>query len=179
MSGHPPGRNLSVKHLAWIVVILPLAAACEEPKVPPAPVPPAPAPAPKPWEGPAVKPPAGEPEHITVQHILVGFTGSVGKKDIRRTRDEAAALAQKILELARTGVSMDELMAQYGTDDSPPGIYGLSNRGVEPKPGNSKRDGMVPAFGNVGFKLAVDEVGLAPHHETDSPYGWHIIKRVK
>ena len=38
---------------------------------------------------------------------------------------------------------------------------------------------MVPAFGNVGFKLAVDEIGVADYDPTTSPYGWHVIKRVK
>ena len=41
------------------------------------------------------------------------------------------------------------------------------------------RDQMVPAFGNVGFKLKVGEIGMAPFDRRDSPYGWHIIKRVE
>lgn len=41
------------------------------------------------------------------------------------------------------------------------------------------RDEMVPAFGNVGFPLAVGEVGLAPYHPKDSSFGFHIIKRLK
>lgn len=41
------------------------------------------------------------------------------------------------------------------------------------------RSGMVAGFGNVGFRLKVGEIGVAPWHEKDSPYGWHVIKRVK
>jgi parvulin-like peptidyl-prolyl isomerase len=41
------------------------------------------------------------------------------------------------------------------------------------------RDGMVPAFGDVGFPLAVGEIGMADFNPQTSPYGWHIIKRVE
>ena len=38
---------------------------------------------------------------------------------------------------------------------------------------------MVAAFGDVGFKLDVGEVGMAPYDPAKSKYGWHIIKRLK
>src|SRR5512144_2309583 len=37
--------------------------------------------------------PAKEPDHIKVQHILIGFTGSVPGKNISRNVEEARALA--------------------------------------------------------------------------------------
>ncbi len=40
----------------------------------------------------------GEPSHITVQHILIGFQGSLKDKDIRRTRTEAELLALDLLK---------------------------------------------------------------------------------
>lgn len=43
----------------------------------------------------------GEPSHITVQHILIGFQGSLKDKDIRRTRTEAELLA---LDLLKRGI---------------------------------------------------------------------------
>ncbi|MEM9380014.1 MAG: peptidylprolyl isomerase [Planctomycetota bacterium] len=45
--------------------------------------------------------------------------------------------------------------------------------------GSSPRTGLVPAFGDVGFSLEVGEVGLATFDEKASPFGYHIIKRVK
>ncbi len=60
----------------------------------------------------------------------------------------------------------------------PPGIYGMSNRGASPARGEYGRDGMVPAFGNVGFVLNVGEVGIADFDRGTSPYGWHVIKRI-
>jgi parvulin-like peptidyl-prolyl isomerase len=119
-----------------------------------------------------------EPDHIQVQHILIGFQGSVPGKPIRRSKDEAKTLAYQLLEEARTGADFDELVRKH-TDDSPPGIYGMSNRGVAPARGEYARDGMVPAFGNAGFPLQVGEIGIADYDQRSSPYGWHIVKRLK
>ena len=41
------------------------------------------------------------------------------------------------------------------------------------------RDNMVPAFGNVGFPLALGEIGVADYDPSTSPYGYHVIKRVE
>ncbi|MAW59971.1 MAG: hypothetical protein CMJ94_03930 [Planctomycetes bacterium] len=41
------------------------------------------------------------------------------------------------------------------------------------------RGAMAPAFGDVGFKLQVGEVGLAEPDAQKSPFGYHIIKRIK
>ena len=141
---------------------------------------PAPAPTPAPAPSPAPTPidPSAEPEHIKVQHILVGFAGAPRLK-ATRTKDEAKKLAETIFAEAKTGASMATLLAKYGSDDSGEGIYGLSNNGVAPKAGSQKRSGMVPAFGNVGFKLAVGGVGMAAWDSKASPYGWHIIKRIE
>ena len=121
-----------------------------------------------------------EPQYITVQHILIGFTGSVPGKPITRRKDEAKDLAEDILEKAKSGADFDGLVKEY-TDDAHPGIYKMSNFGI---PANMAervfaRDGMVPAFGNVGFKLEVGDVGIAPYDVKNSPYGWHVIKRTE
>lgn len=118
------------------------------------------------------------PEHIQVQHILIGFVGSVPGKGISRGQEQAKALAYQILDRARKGESFDELVRQY-TDDSPPGIYGMSGLGVPPAPGEYPRDRMVPAFGNVGFTISPGNIGIADYDPSASPYGWHVIKRLK
>ncbi len=41
------------------------------------------------------------------------------------------------------------------------------------------RGRMAKGFGDVGFSLQVGEIGLAEYHLKDSPFGWHIIKRIK
>ena len=128
----------------------------------------------------AAAPAAATPaaDHIKLQHILIAFTGKVPGKNITRTEAEARQLAEEILARAKAGEDFDALVKTY-TDDAHPGIYGLSNSGVEPLPGEFSRDRMVPAFGEVGFSLAPGEIGLAVYDARKSPYGWHIIKRLE
>ena len=118
------------------------------------------------------------PLHVQVQHILIGFSGSVPGKNITRTKEEAKALAYQILERARKGEDFDELTGRY-TDDSPPGIYGMSGTGVPPLEGEYPRESLVPAFGNVGFSISPGNIGIADYDPKMSPFGWHIIKRLK
>ena len=124
-----------------------------------------------------------------MQHILIGFakpnegesgdTSSVPGKPITRSQQEAEQLANELLKRATDGEDFDKLVGEY-TDDSAPGIYEMANFGETNIPaGVFKREGMVAAFGNVGFPLPVGGVGLAPYDSQTSPYGWHIIKRLK
>ncbi|MDZ4803904.1 MAG: peptidylprolyl isomerase [Candidatus Eisenbacteria bacterium] len=135
--------------------------------------------------------PATTPERIQVQHILIGFLkdaapgqkermSSVPGQPITRSMDEAKALAHKILDEARAGAPFDTLVKKY-TEDSFPGIYGLSNFKVEANKANNEypREGMVAAFGDVGFNLSVGNIDVAEYDQTKSPFGWHIIKRLK
>jgi len=119
-----------------------------------------------------------EPDHITIQHVLIGFKGSVPGKNITRTQDEAKKLAEEILARAKKGESFDDLVKQY-TDDAAPGIYSMSNKGVAPSDGEYPRERMVAAFGDAGFPLQVGEFGMASYDKVKSPYGWHIVKRLK
>lgn len=123
--------------------------------------------------------PAKEPDRIKVQHILIGAKGTVPGKNITRTLDEAKTLAYQLADRARKGEDYGALVSQY-TDDAAPGIYGMANRGITPSGQNEYgRDNMVPAFGNVGFKLALNEIGVADFDPQTSPYGYHVIKRVE
>ena len=129
--------------------------------------------------GPTTPPAAGkEPDHITIQHVLIGFRGSVPGKNITRTQDEAKKLAEEILARAKKGESFDDLVKQY-TDDAAPGIYSMSNKGVAPSADEYPRERMVAAFGDAGFPLQVGEIGMASYDKAKSPYGWHIVKRLK
>lgn len=127
----------------------------------------------------------GQDQHISVQHILIGFKDAVGfagrqlpEKAATRTQEEAKALAYDILNKAKSGQNFDDLVKQY-TDDQAPGIYGMSNLGVTPAGNEFARNQMVPAFGNVGFTLKVGEIGIADYDPQNSPFGYHIIKRLK
>ncbi|MEO5952334.1 MAG: peptidylprolyl isomerase, partial [Chloroflexia bacterium] len=97
---------------------------------------------------------AGQPEHITVQHILIAFAGTGTKAT--RTQAEAKTLAYELFDRAKKGEDYLALVTKY-TDDAAPGIYSMSNIGVTPAADGSEyaRQGMVPAFGDVGFPLQV------------------------
>jgi len=129
--------------------------------------------------------PKTPPAHIQVEHVLIGFQGTIPGKNVTRTKDEAEKLAKDVLERARKGENFESLMQQY-TDDTGPGVYGLANTGVTPDPANSEyaRAGMVAGFSDVAFRLSVGNIDVAPYQPDKSkpglsPYGWHIIKRLK
>jgi len=124
------------------------------------------------------------PEHtdnaVRVQHLLVGFQGSVRGKAIQRTRDEAELLAAELFARALDGEDFDALVREY-TDDAHPGIYLMK---VELGPNDRvpdvfPRGQMVAAFGDTGWRLQVGEIGVATHHPEKSPFGWHIVKRIE
>lgn len=120
----------------------------------------------------------GEPEHVVVQHILIGFNRSIPGKKIDRAKKDAKALATQIFERARAGEEFDALVREY-TDDSHPGIIRMANKGFPTRANEAERSGMVQGFGDVAFSLEVGEIGLSPFHSYKSPYGWHIILRLE
>jgi len=129
--------------------------------------------------------PAGQDDHITVQHILIGFKDAVGfqgqgapGKAGTRTQEDARKLAYELLDRVKAGEDFEKLMKEH-SDDTGPGTYGMANTGVQPATGEADREGMVAAFGNVGFGLKVGEVGMADYDQQTSPFGYHIIKRIK
>ena len=133
---------------------------------------PAPAPAAR-----AAKLPNGEPSAVTVKHVLVAFSGALRSR-AERTMGEAEKLAYDVLKRAKAGEDFDALMKAH-SDDPGAGTYAMSNTGVPSEAGEMSRDDMARAFGDVGFKLEVGEVGFAFHDEARSPFGFHVIKRVK
>ncbi len=157
-------------------VILALAlAACEkkaEPKPPPAGAAPPAAATPRPE-----KAANGEPAAITVKHVLVG-TQNRKKGNEARTPEQMEREALDILGRARAGEDFNALIRAL-SDDPGEGTYSMANTGIAKQGGEYERSGMVAAFGDVGFRLIVGEIGIAPHDAVKSPFGWHIIKRVK
>jgi PPIC-type PPIASE domain len=129
--------------------------------------------------------PAGQPDHVTLQHILIGFKDAVGfqgnppGKAATRSQEDAKKLAHDLLAQAQGGADFDKLMKD-NSDDTGPGIYTLANTTIEPNQasGEYKRSQMIPAFGDVGFTLKVGEIGIADYDPQNSPFGYHIIKRL-
>lgn len=104
---------------------------------------------------------------IEVQHCLIAFQNS--GTGATRSKEDAESLAHQLFLQAIGGADFDKLVKD-NTDDSHPGIYGMDA---------TSRKGMVQAFGDVGWRLKVGEIGLAPFDAKKSPFGWHLIKRIK
>ena len=120
------------------------------------------------------------PDRVVVRHVLVAFKGSVPDAKVTRSLEEAGALAADLFERAKAGEDFDGLVKRF-TNDEYPGIYRMTNFGVEPLQEKKEfpRGGMVWSFGEVGFGLEVGAVGLAAYDARNSKYGWHIIKRLE
>jgi hypothetical protein len=121
---------------------------------------------------------ADEPARVVVQHILIGYKRSVPGKVLQRSREQAKALAEELLRRAQGGEDFDALVKQY-SDDRYPGKMVLTNTGAPEVAGGTRRDEVVPRFGDVAFSLAVSEIGLSAHHAALSQFGWHVIKRLE
>lgn len=114
---------------------------------------------------------------IEVQHLLVGVTNP-RLPDVNRNEFEAREIAAEFYARILNGEDLDALVNEF-TNDSPPGIYAMTTGKGSKDPLVLPRTMMVPAFGNVGWRLEVGEVSVAPFDKKSSPFGFHIIKRLK
>jgi hypothetical protein len=114
-----------------------------------------------------------KPEHgaeqVKVAHVLIAFQGAPRITGVTRSLAEAKTLAADVYERAVAGEDFAALMKQHSNDGGP-GTYPMTK---------ATRSGMVQGFGDVGWRLQVGEIGVAPHDDKKSPFGWHIIKRVE
>jgi hypothetical protein len=108
-------------------------------------------------------------DHVKLQHVLLAFVGAKRGSESGHTMEEARALASDVLARARAGEDFTALMQQYSGDDGP-GTYTLTQ---------DDRATYAQHFGDVGFRLQVGEIGVAPYHHVKSPFGWHVIKRIE
>jgi len=164
-----------MKHLTVVASALLMLSACgKQDAVPPAPTTSSAPSGPRPD-----KVASGEPAVITVKHILISFKGAE-RSDQTRSKEEAQKLAYELFGKAKAGEDFDKLMKENSNDPGP-GVYTLVNDGVTANTAAEEyeRRGMVPAFGDIGFRILVDEISVAEHDPVKSPFGWHIIKRVK
>ena len=125
-----------------------------------------------------------KPEHqdaqVTIQHCLVG----VKDRGTQATHGavEAEALAADIYARAVAGEDFDLLVKNH-SDDIYPCLYSMT-LGPDASPGVYRRDQVAPpALGATAWRLAAGEIGVAAYDGDDpspkSPFGWHIVKRLK
>jgi len=126
-----------------------------------------------------------EPEYVTVDHILIGVRSADMPKGL--PQKEAAALVETILDELASGGSWFDLKQKHSNDpgskDVRGGPYAMSNNNALRRADVTPRGKMVNAFGDIGFRLEVGEIAVAPYKVARgpgwSPFGYHIIKRVK
>jgi parvulin-like peptidyl-prolyl isomerase len=113
------------------------------------------------------------PEHavekVKLQHVLVAFVGAKRGSESKRTYAEARTLTEELLKRARGGEDFASLMKHYSSDDQG-GTYTLTQ---------ADRDTYAQNFHQIAFRLEVGEIGVAAHHRSKSPFGWHVIKRLE
>lgn len=118
---------------------------------------------------------------ITVQHILLNFGTTLPGDVSARSEEQARTLAEELKQRADGGEDYDGLVAEY-TADQVPGIMKVADSGVDTNmlPASiSSRKQLVQSFGDVAFSLEVGEVGIAEYDKDKSPFGFHVIKRLK
>jgi hypothetical protein len=116
---------------------------------------------------------------VQVQHILIGFKGSLPGKEIQRTREEAEKLARELFEKAKAAPAKFEDLVRANSDDQVPGIYEMVDSGRAPAAGQFSRSSMVKAFGDEAFRLQVGELGFVSFDTKNAPYGYHVLLRLR
>lgn len=124
------------------------------------------------------------PEHrdplVTLQHCLIGVAGH--GTQATRSAAEAEALAAEVYARARNGEDFDLLVKNH-SDDIYPCLYTLSLAEPAPPGAHPRARVAPPALGASAWRLAPGELGVAAFDgdgsAPESPYGWHVIRRVK
>ena len=109
---------------------------------------------------------------VQVQHILIGWSeltdayrGGIDPRARSRSRQQADELTLELYQRVQAGEPFETLMAEYSEDRA----SAVSGQSIEVTPDA----GLVLDFRRLSLRLAVGEVGIV-----QSPYGWHIIKRI-
>ncbi len=114
---------------------------------------------------------------IEVQQLLIAVKNPQ-YPDVIRTNAESTELAAKLYVQITNGDNFDSLFKEYG-DNLPPSISSMTKNKSKLEDGIYPRSAVISAFGDVGWKLKIGEVSVAPYDKVSSPYGFHIIKRLK
>ncbi len=107
----------------------------------------------------------GKPEEVAASHILISYAGS-SRSEATRTKEEAKARAEEVLQKVKDGGDFAELAKEYSDGPSGPDGGDL---------GTFKFDKMAKPFSEAAFALEVDAISDV----VETEFGFHVIKRTK
>jgi NIMA-interacting peptidyl-prolyl cis-trans isomerase 1 len=115
---------------------------------------------------PSASAPFVEPTTVIAQHVLITYKGAKNApKGVTRSKDDARALATKVRDEAKGGKAFEDLVTTYSEDPESKTRLGSV--------GKVTKDKLVKPFADAAFALRVNEVSDV----TESPFGFHVIKR--
>jgi len=107
------------------------------------------------------------PGKMEAAHIMVLSSETMTEEDQKKAEQKI----NEIYALLQKGESFEDLAGKYSDDQS-----SKSKGGKLPEFGAGTKQRMVPAFEQAAFSIPADGQYSAPFL---SPYGWHIVKRIK
>jgi len=119
-----------------------------------------------------------EPAYVDVQHVLVAVQGT-GVPGVTRTKEEAERLAQQVLERAQKGQDFRELVRLYSDERRGDGTLRIANFGMTAGPDEYERGRLARGFARAAFALEPGDITLVPWDPPGSPYGWHVLRRIR
>ncbi len=105
---------------------------------------------------------------IDAMHILIQYKGSMRADDkITRTKDQARKFAAELIKRAQKE-DFSTLARKYSNDPT------VTQNGGDL--GMFTHDRMIPSFADAAFALKPGEISKTP---VETPFGFHVIKRIK
>ena len=125
--------------------------------------------------------PRATPREVVVRHIFLPWAGAKAAKPAttKRTRQEAFALAREIVGKVRAGTPFDGLVAKYHSKTGYPSEMTINITPAAAVKGSIPATRLPRAVARLAFALDKGEVGLAEWHRKDSPFGYHVLIRIK
>jgi parvulin-like peptidyl-prolyl isomerase len=123
--------------------------------------------------------PRPQPDIATARHVLIAFKGAAAGLS-ERSQEEARALAYELADRLRQGDDVELLIDEHSDDPSrgtDRGLRRLCNFGLEVDLGETARDAMPRAYGDVLFALAAGDCAVADYDPARCPLGYFVIKR--
>ena len=127
------------------------------------------------------------PEHsaekVRVRHLLIAryMSSDNGEHPILKPAGAEIKAAEVFAE-ALQAEDFEALVRKYTYDkvgDSDVGAYSMVTKPADGDWKSTPRDGMIPHFGDAGWRLEVGEVSVILYDRAGSWYGYHIIQRLE